>query len=128
MNPLETASKLSPAQLAYVDYLATAGQSIDADGKVKKITVDELAKQFSVHPVTMSRWRQTVPHIWDFVTVRRNEIYGQTRTTLIYQAMMKKALQGDVAAAKLILNQASKLMAEKQEIKTEVHTVDSALE
>jgi hypothetical protein len=121
MDTLQEATELTPQKQAWIDFVATAGVTIDEEGERKKITAEKLSKELKVNRVTLYRWRETIPNFWQLVARRRDEIYSHSRMTVVYNAMLKKAEQGDVAAAKLLMNQSSLLKAEKQENKVE-HT------
>lgn len=108
-----TTKELDTRQLAWIDHVATGGLSIDVDGKAINTTAIELAKRLKVARQTLYDWQETIPGFWDMVRVRRNELYSRNAMTLVYKAMLKKATGGDVAAAKLVMQQARVLEAER---------------
>lgn len=112
----QVTTEINPNQQAWIDFVATGGVTVDEEGQFKKQTASDLSKEIGVDRTTLYRWRDTIPAFWELVKARRNEIYSRSHMTMIYRAMLKKAVQGDVAAAKLMMNQAHMLEADKQEI------------
>lgn len=95
---------LSSQQRLFIDYLA-AGQ-IDVDGN--KLTYEEFAKVLGVNRKTLYRWKEEIPGFWDYVA-KRSAYFVARYVPKIHQALLVRALKGDVGAAKLLLNQASVL-------------------
>lgn len=103
---------LKPSQQIYVDWLAGGQTLIDQDGKLEQLTSIALSERVGVTRQALWKYRK-LPGFWDMVRERRTELYGQDRMSLIYRAMMGKALKGDTSAAKLMMQQARVLEAER---------------
>lgn len=116
MEDSQNHTVMEPRHQKWIDFCAMGGLTIDADGQIGKKTAEALAKELKVARRTLYDWQDSIPNFWDHVKARRNELYGRDAVTLIYKAMLKKAATGDVAAAKLVLNQARMLEADRQDI------------
>lgn len=128
MDTVQTSTKITPQQQAWIDFCATAGTIITPEGDVKKISAEGLAQELGVVRTTLYNWQKSIPDFWGLVNERRNEIYAGSRMSMIYKAMFAKAMKGDVAAANLIMKQGGVLKADKTEQKIEISSIDSALE
>ena len=121
MEPEKTLGKFTANQLLYIEYLG-AGQ-IDEDGK--KISKEGFANMLNIAASTLYEW-QKLPGFYDAVVEAADRLILRRYPKLI-RAMEIKAMKGDVAAFKVMTNQAGKLKAERQEIKHEM-SIDNALD
>jgi hypothetical protein len=128
MESTQNPTILTPQQQAWIDFCATAGMSIDEEGNPKKIAAEELAKMLGVSRSTLYDWRDRIPGFWQLVATRRDEIYSQSRMSLVYKAVFHKAVKGDIAAANLLMKQSGILKADKSEQTIKVESVDDALD
>lgn len=94
------ATILTPQQEQYIDFVAS-GQ-IDVEGR--KISYEEFASAINIDRTTLYKWQKSIPEFWPKVARRASELIDR-KVPKIIQAMYIKALRGDVAAAKLLLNQ-----------------------
>lgn len=99
----ENAMKWEPVQEGYINFLA-AGQ-VDVEGT--KWTKEEYAERIEVNPSTLWRWEQ-IDGFWDEVSLRAPN-YIHRWIPRMTQAMVAKAMKGDVAAYRLLLQQAGRL-------------------
>jgi hypothetical protein len=112
MEALQNFTELDTRHQEYIDFVATGGMAI-VDGKLEKISGEQLAKKLKVSRVTVYNWRESVPGFWDYVKERRNTLYARDRMSMVYNAVFKKSLQGDIPAAKLLMQQSKLLEAER---------------
>lgn len=106
---------LGSKQRIYIDWVAGGGTLVDDDGKLESITSIELAERLGVTRQALHKYRK-LTYFWDLVNERRTLLYGRDRMSMLYKAMMGKALKGDTAAMKLMMQQARMLEAEKQDV------------
>jgi len=128
---METAQKttiITAQQQAWIDFCATGGTIITPEGEFKKMSAETLAQELKVVRTTLYNWQKTIPNFWEVVSERRNQIYAGSRMSMIYKAMLQKAVKGDVAAASLLMKQGGILKADKTESKIELHNIDAVLE
>lgn len=109
----QNGTDVTPPQQEWIDFRAMGGLVIDSDGQVSKKTTDQFSKDSNIPRRTLYNWETAIPDFWEKVKARRNELYARDAVTIIYKSMLKKAAGGDVQAAKLILQQARVLEAEK---------------
>lgn len=112
---MEIFEKLPLRQQIYIDWLAGGNTLIDPEGKFETVTGDQLAQRLGVSRQGMHKWRK-IDGFWDHVADRRRVLYGRERMSMVYKAMMGKALKGDTAAMKLMMQQARMLEAERTDV------------
>lgn len=121
MRP-ENTTEFTPMQLEYIKFLA-AGK-IDKDGK-KWSREDFATKVAKVNPSTLYDW-QRIPGF-------KEALFQETMSRVsdwipaMTRAQVKKAMQGDTPAFKVVMNQLHLLVAERIETKNENHNIDAAL-
>lgn len=106
---------MSLKQRRYVDWVAGGGTEVDNDGKLVTVTSLELASQLGVSRQAIHKYRR-IANFWDVVADRRRELYSQDRMSMLYRAVWAKGLKGDTAAAKLMMQQARVLEAERSDV------------
>jgi putative insertion element HTH domain-containing protein len=106
MDTQQNSTSLTPQQERFIDFVASGQLNLD----LKRRSYEEFAKSLGVDRTTLYNWRKTIPGFWDKVASRSNSIVDR-RLPKIMNALLAKALKGDVAAAKLLLNQAGRLKA-----------------
>lgn len=111
MDTLQKWTELDPKRQEYIDFVASGGMTV-IDGELKKISAEDLAKKVKVVRQTLYNWRE-IPGFWELVQERRNILYSRDRMSMVYNAVFKKSLQGDINAAKLLMQQAKILEADK---------------
>lgn len=102
-------------QRRYVDWVAGGGTEVDDDGKLVSLTSIDLAAQMGVTRQAIHKYRQ-IAYFWDIVADRRRELYSQDRMSMLYRAVWAKGLKGDTSAAKLMMQQARVLEAERTDV------------
>jgi transposase-like protein len=114
---LQKLAGITPQKQYYIDYIALGGAVMSDDGEFIPTAATEIATQLGISRNALYKWRVAIPKFWELVEQRRDELYSQAVVPQIYRAMRNKAvIQGDVQAAKLILNQVGQLKSERQEI------------
>lgn len=99
----ENAKNIKPQREEYINFLA-AGQ-LDLDGV--KWSKEDYAEKIGVNPSTLWRWEQT-DGFWNEVSLRVPQ-YIHRWIPKMTNAMVGRALKGDVQAYKLLLAQAQRL-------------------
>ncbi len=82
---------LNHVQRAYVDYKAVSGIVTDDDG-IRKMPVEELARQLGCDRKTVYRNRDMVPNFWDLVGARNKQIGNQERLAKMQEVWYLKAI------------------------------------
>ena len=114
-DSLRTYEMLSAKQRIYVDWVAGGGTIVTEDGQISTLTSQALADSLGVSRQAIHKYRK-LKGFWDIVADRRRELYGQDRMSLLYKAVWAKGLKGDTAAAKLMMQQARVLEAERSQV------------
>lgn len=96
---------LSLKQEEWISYVAVGGLITGDDGSIKKMTISEFAIELGVDRSTLNEWKKTIPHFWDRVDKRRNELFSKNRITAVWNGLFLRAAKGDAEQAKIILGQ-----------------------
>jgi AcrR family transcriptional regulator len=101
---LQNPTVLTPIQLKYVAIVASG--RVGSNGR--RMSMEAIAKDLGVNRATLYAWEKSLPGFWDEVRVLVDESLTKSVPEIL-GALKRRALDGDVAAAKLILNQARAL-------------------
>lgn len=104
METEQNSTKPTPQQQEFIDFVASGQRGLD----LRKKSYQEFAESIGVDRSTLYNWRNSIQGFWDLVAERSDTVLS-CRVPQILNAMLAKALKGDVAAAKLLLNQAGRL-------------------
>ena len=114
----QNATNLTPQQIEFIEYVARGRRTLEG----KKQSRETFAKKLGVDRSTLYRWQADIPDFWVQVHTRMNtDLMAHVPDVIL--AMRDRALEGDVAAAKLVLNQANALRpAPKTELNLELES------
>jgi len=100
----QNATNMTSQQIEFVEFVAAGKRTSDG----RKLSMDAFARKLKVNRSTLYHWQDEIPDFWGVVQARANESLARYVPEVI-DALKERALAGDVAAAKVILNQASAL-------------------
>ncbi|MBA3679363.1 hypothetical protein H0W80_04235 [Candidatus Saccharibacteria bacterium] len=96
---IQTYTEITPQQAEYLHFVSNGGY---IDGK--RLSHEQFASDLGVSRKSLYNWQQSIPSFWQRVQELRQKQY-KLKLSNVYEALYKKALEGDVQAARLLFQQ-----------------------
>lgn len=110
---------LEPLQDLFIDYCAFASLSVDPDGSINRMTMQEIGTKLGVTDRTLRRWRRTIPNFAALVKQRRKDKFATVIEDGVWRGVIAKALLGEAKQAEMVLSYFSDYVppAQRHEVK-----------